>query len=412
MANRRVVVTGLGVVTPIGTSVEEYWQNLLAGKSGISPITAFDPGLFDSRIAGQINDFDPSEYISPKELKRMERFVLFAVYASHTALKDSGIEVEKEDPYRLGVLVGSGIGALGCIEKQHSVMLERGPGRISPFLIPMMIVNMAPGQIGISLGMKGPNSCVATACASGNHAIGDAFRIVQRGEADVMIAGGTESCITELGIGGFCALKALSTRNEEPQRASRPFDRDRDGFVMGEGSGIVVLEEYERAAARGARIYAEIAGYGLTGDAYNMTAPSPDGEGAARAMELALSSAGVNAQDVQYINAHGTSTALNDKTETLAIKRVFADHAKKLMVNSTKSMTGHLLGAAGGVESVATTLSLYHGKIHGTMNYETPDPDCDLDYVPNEAREVQVKVAMTNSLGFGGHNASLLFKKI
>ena len=409
---RRVVVTGVGVVSPVGNKVETFWQNLVQGKSGISRIDSFDASAFDSKIAGEVKQFDSSKYLSPKESRRMERFVQFAVYAAKEAYQDSGLTLSKEDPNRLGVLIGSGIGSLHAIEEEHKVLMEKGPSKISPFLIPTLIVNMAPGQVSISLGLKGPNSCVATACASGSHAVGDAFEIIQRGGAEVMVAGGTESCITPMGIGGFCAMKALSVRNDAPQKASRPFDLDRDGFVMGEGAGIVILEEYEHAKKRGAKIYCEVVGYGMTGDAYHMTAPSPDGLGASRAMSQALERAHLAAEAVDYINAHGTSTPLNDKTETLAIKRVFKDHAKKLAVSSTKSMTGHTLGAAGGIEAVACCLTIQRNMIHPTINYEHPDPDCDLDYVPNRAREANVDVCLSNSLGFGGHNASLIFKRI
>lgn len=409
--NRRVVVTGLGVVSPIGSSVEKFWGSLCEGKGGVGLITAFDATEFDSRISAEVKDLDPSLYISKKELRRMEKFVQYAVVASIMAVNDSGLNIANEDPYRIGVMVGSGIGSLRIIEEQYTVFLEKGPSRFSPFLIPMLIVNMAPGYIAITLKIKGPNSCVATACATGSHAIGDAFRIIQRGEADVMIAGGTESCITSLGIGGFCSMKALSTRNDDPEHASRPFDRDRDGFVMGEGSGVVILEELEHAKKRSSKIYAEVAGYGMTADAYHMTSPSPDGDGAAKAMELALKDARLNPEDISYINAHGTSTQLNDKVETMAIKKAFKDYAKKVTISSTKSMTGHLLGAAGGVEFVVCCLAITNGVIPPTINYTTPDPECDLDYCPNIARRVPVTACLSNSLGFGGHNATLIVKK-
>ena len=409
--SRRVVITGLGAFTPIGNTAEAFWESLITGRSGVARITQFDPSAFDSQIAGEVKNFDPSPYIQAKELRRMERFVQFAVCTAQLVVQDAGLDMSKEDPYRIGVLVGSGIGSLRIIEEQHQVYIDKGPSKLSPFLIPMLIANMAPGQISISLGIKGPNSCVATACATGSHAIGDSFKIIQRGDADVMVAGGSESCITPLGVGGFCALKALSRRNDAPEKASRPFDLKRDGFVVGEGCGIVILEELERAKGRGARIYAEVVGYGLTGDAYHMTAPAPDGEGAAQAMRMALRDAKLKPEEVTYINAHGTSTSLNDKTETMAIKAVFGDHARKLMVSSTKSMTGHLLGAAGGVEAVAVAKSIYHDVVHPTINYEEPDPECDLDYVPNQARQVKVQAALSNSLGFGGHNATLAFKK-
>ncbi len=408
---RRVVVTGLGVVSPIGNQVETFWQNLVQGRSGISRIDSFDASAFDSQIAGEVKQFDPSRYLSPKENRRMEHFVQFAVYAATEAYQDSGLDLSREDANRIGVLIGSGIGSLHAIEEEHKVLMEKGPSKISPFLIPTLIVNMAPGQVSISLGLKGPNSCVATACASGSHAVGDAFEVIQRGDAEIMVAGGTESCITPMGIGGFCAMKALSLRNDEPTKASRPFDRDRDGFVMGEGAGILVLEEKKHAKKRGAKIYCEIVGYGMTGDAYHMTAPSPDGLGASRAMSQALARARLSPEAVNYINAHGTSTPLNDKTETLAIKRVFKDHAKKVAVSSTKSMTGHTLGAAGGLEAVVCCLTIQKNVIHPTINYEHLDPECDLDYVPNEARPAKVDVCLSNSLGFGGHNATLIFKR-
>jgi 3-oxoacyl-[acyl-carrier-protein] synthase II len=410
--SRRVVVTGLGIVSPIGCAKDIFWNNLIKGKSGIVPLTHFDASQYDSRIAGEVKDFVPHQSISPKDTRRMERFVQFGVTAAKNAFDDSGLDVLKEDPYRIGVLVGSGIGSLRIIEEQHKIILEKGPSRITPFLIPMLIVNMAAGQISISIGVKGPNLCTTTACASGSHAIGEAMRIIQYGDADIMIAGGTESCITTLGIGGFCALKALSTRNNEPERASRPFDKDRDGFVMAEGCGIVILEELEHAKKRNAKIYGEIVGYGMTGDAYHMTAPDPDGEGAARCMANALKDANLKPEDVSYINAHGTSTSLNDKIETTAIKKVFGNHAKKVAVSSTKSMLGHQLGAAGAVEFVICCLAIERSIIPPTINYETPDPDCDLDYVPNKARQVKVTACLSNSLGFGGHNATLCVKKI
>ncbi len=409
---RRVVVTGVGVLTPVGNTAREFWRSLLEGKSGVGPLTSFDASEFETRIAAEVKGFDPSAYISAKEQKRMENFVQFAVAAAKMAVQDSGVDLSRENVERFGVLLGSGIGSLHIIEEQHKILMEKGPGKISPFLIPMLIVNMAPGQVSISLGLKGPNSCVATACASGTHAIGDAYHIIQRGDADAMVSGGTESCITPMGIGGFCALKALSTRNDDPKGASRPFEKDRDGFVMGEGAGVVILEEYERAKKRGARIYCEVVGYGMTGDAYHMTAPPEDGMGAAAAMRQALSRANVAPSDVNYINAHGTSTPLNDKIETLAIKRVFKDYAKKIPISSTKSMTGHLLGAAGGVEAVVCALTIQEGVIHPTVNYHHPDPECDLDYVPNTARKAKVDVALSNSFGFGGHNATLIFKRI
>jgi 3-oxoacyl-[acyl-carrier-protein] synthase II len=409
---RRVVVTGLGVVSAIGCAKEDFWANLIKGKSGIGPLTYFDAAQYDSRIAGEVRDFVPHPFISSKEARRMEKFVQFGVTAAKNAVDDSALDIAKEDPYRIGVLVGSGIGSLRIIEEQHKVILEKGPSRVTPFLIPMLIVNMAAGHISILLGVKGPNLCTTTACASGAHAIGEAMRIIQYGDADIMIAGGTESCITTLGIGGFCALKALSTRNDEPERASRPFDKDRDGFVMAEGCGIVILEDLEHAKKRNARIYGEAVGYGMTGDAYHMTAPNPDGEGASRCMANALKDANLKPENVSYINAHGTSTNLNDKIESMAIKKVFGGLAKKVPVSSTKSMLGHQLGAAGAVEFVICCLSIERGIIPPTINYETPDPDCDLDYVPNKARQAKVNVCLSNSLGFGGHNATLCVKKI
>lgn len=412
MTKNRIVVTGLGVISPLGNDIASFWQAIKDGESGIGELTTFDAGSFDSRIAGEVKIFEPSLYgISLKDTKRMDRFVQFAVASTKQALLDSGIDLAKTDLNRVGVVVGSGIGGLDIIEKEHNVFLQKGAARLSPFLIPMLIVNEAAGQIGISFGLRGPNFCVATACASGSHAIGDAFRILERGDADVMVAGGTESCIVPTGVGGFCALKALSTRNNEPQKASRPFERDRDGFIMAEGCGIVVLETLEHAKKRNAHIYVEMAGYGSSCDAYHMTAPDPDGDGAARAMTLALKDAKLNNNEVNYINAHGTSTKLNDKIETMAIKRALGNHAKKVMVSSTKSMTGHLLGAAGGVEFIVCCLSIKDSVVPPTINYDHPDPECDLDYVPNTARLVKVDACMSNSLGFGGHNATLVVKR-
>lgn len=413
---RRVVVTGLGAVTPIGTTIEEIWKSLIEGKSGVRRLACFDPTHFTSKVAAEIKNFDPSEYLSPKDMKRMDRFVQFAVVSSKKAVVDSGLNLEKEDLNRIGVLIGSGIGGLHTVEAEHRQYLalgpEKGPDRISPFLIPMLIVNMATGQVSITLGLKGPNSAVATACATGNHAIGDAFRIIQRGEADLMVCGGSEAAITHMGFGGFCALKALSTSyNDEPEKACRPFDKNRDGFIMGEGAGVVILEEASHALKRGARIYCEMAGYGMSGDAYHMTAPDPEGDGGVRCMISAIKDAGIRPEEISYINAHGTSTLYNDKIETLAVKKVFGAHAKKLAMSSTKSVTGHLLGAAGGVEMIATAMAIKEGIMPPTINYETPDPECDLDYVPNVARRLTVNAAMSNSLGFGGHNATLIIKK-
>ena len=407
---KRVVVTGLGAVTPVGNDVPSMWTALLAGTSGIDRIRAFDPSALDSQIAGEVKGFDPAAYLSAKEIKRSERFVQFAVAAAKQAVADAGIQPDREDLFRCGVLIGSGIGSMQLIEEQSEVLRTKGPKKISPFMIPMLIVNMAPGQVAIDLGFKGPNSCTATACASGAHGVGEAFRIVQRGEADLMLGGGTESCVTPLAVGGFCALMALSRRNDEPTRASRPFDQERDGFVIGEGAGVLVLEELEHAKRRGASIYAEMVGYAMTADAFHMTAPDPEGTGAAKAMANALTDARLRPEQVTYINAHGTSTELNDKIETLAIQRTFQGAAKQVAVSSTKSMMGHLIGGAGGVESVISVLAIQHGRIPPTINYEHPDPHCDLDYVPNQARQTPVEVALSNSLGFGGHNATVIFK--
>jgi len=412
MMKKRVVVTGIGVISPVGNTKDEFWSAIVSGKNGVGPMTSFDCKDYTSRIAGEVKDFTPHPFIPKKELRRMEKFVQFAVTAAKEAVDDSGLDISKEDPFRIGVLVGSGIGSLRIIEEQHKVILERGPSKITPFLIPMLIVNMASGHISIMFKIKGPNSCTTTACAAGTHALGDAFRIIQKGDADMMITGGTESCITALGVGGFCALKALSTRNDEPERASRPFDKERNGFVMAEGAGIAVLEELEHAKKRNANIYGEVIGFGMSGDAYHMTAPDPSAEGPARCMQNALEDAGIKPEQVSYINAHGTSTLLNDKVETLAIKKVFGGYAKKVPISSTKSMTGHLLGAAGGVEFAACCLAIKNDMIPPTINYENPDPECDLDYVPNKARKAKVNIAISDSLGFGGHNATICVKKI
>jgi 3-oxoacyl-[acyl-carrier-protein] synthase II len=411
MDKRRVVITGVGMITPLGIGVEQSWNGLLAGRSGIKKITQFDAANFPTRIAGEVAGFNPEEYIEPKEIKKMDRFIHFALAAAQMAMNDSGLKITDENAERAGVIVGSGIGGLRSIEHYHSVLLEKGPRRITPFFIPMLVVNLASGQISIKFGAKGPNSAVVTACATGSHAIGDAFKIIQRGDADAMIAGGTEAVITPLGIGGFNAMKALSTRNDEPEKASRPFDMDRDGFIMGEGAGVVILESLETALERGAGIYAEIVGYGMAADAYHITSPSPNGEGAARCMKMALKDAGVDPGVVNYINAHGTSTKAGDEIETRAIKTVFGEYAYKIPVSSTKSMTGHLLGAAGGVESVISVLSIKDDIIPPTINLDTPDPECDLDYVPNQARRTTVNYALSNSFGFGGTNACLLFRK-
>jgi len=409
---RRVVVTGVGVVSALGTGVEKNWAALMAGRSGIDRITRFDASEFPTQIAGEVKDFNAEDFIDKKEIKKMDLFIQYALGAADLAMKDSGFEITEENAERVGVLVGAGLGGLPAIERYHEAMLEGGYKKISPFFIPMLIINLAPGQISIKYGAKGPNVSSVSACATGTHSIGDAYHMIARGDADAMIAGGCESTITRLGVGGFNVMKALSTRNDDPQGASRPFDKGRDGFVMSEGAGIVILEEYEAAKKRGARIYAEVAGYGLTGDAYHLTAPAPEGEGAARCMKMALKNGGIAPEEVDYINAHGTSTPFNDYFETLAIKSALGDHARKVMISSTKSMTGHALGAAGGIEAVYCLLAMERGAVPPTINYQEPDPDCDLDYVPNEARQAVVRVAMSNSLGFGGTNATLIFKKV
>lgn len=409
---RRVVVTGVGAVSPLGTGNQKNWDALVSGQSGIGPITRFDASSLPVRIAGEVKDFEPEQFIDKKEVKKMDLFIQYAMGAAHFAMQDSGLQITEQNAERVGVLVGAGLGGLPTIEKYHSALLEGGYKKISPFFIPMLIINLAPGHISIKYGAKGPNLSSVSACATGTHSIGDAYHMIARGDADAMIAGGTEATVTPLGIGGFAVMKALSDRNDDPQRASRPFDKGRDGFIMGEGAGIVVLEEYEAAKQRGAKIYAEVVGYGLTGDAYHMTAPAEGGEGAARCMKMALNGAGINPEQVGYINAHGTSTPFNDLNETLAIKTVFGDHAYKLMVSSTKSMTGHLLGAAGGLEAVISCMVLDKEVVPPTINYEDPDPNCDLDYVPNTARNARVDFVMSNSLGFGGTNATLLFKRV
>ncbi|MEJ2197904.1 MAG: beta-ketoacyl-ACP synthase II [Desulfuromonadales bacterium] len=409
---RRVVVTGLGITSPLGTGLEKNWDALTNGRSGIGPITHFDATDFPVKFAGEVRDLSLDDFIDKKEARKMDLFIHYALAAATMALEDSGLEINQDNAERVGVVVGSGMGGLPSIEKYHGAFLEGGYRKISPFFIPMSIINLAAGQISIKHGAKGPNIAPVSACATGTHAIGDAFRMIQRGDADAVISGGAESTVCPLGIGGFSVMKALSTRNEDPLAASRPFDKNRDGFVMGEGSGIVILEEYESAKKRGARIYGEVLGYGLTADAYHLTAPSPGGEGAARCMRMALDTAGLNPEDVDYINAHGTSTPFNDLYETMAIKSVFGDHARKLMISSTKSMTGHLLGAAGGVEAIFSLLAIARGVVPPTINYTEPDPECDLDYVPNEARQSDLKVAISNSLGFGGTNATILFRKV
>jgi 3-oxoacyl-[acyl-carrier-protein] synthase II len=409
---RRVVVTGVGVVSALGTGVEKNWAALMAGRSGIDRITRFDASEFPTQIAGEVKDFNAEDFIDKKEIKKMDLFIQYAIGAADLAMKDSGLEITEENAERVGVLVGAGLGGLPAIERYHEAMLEGGYKKISPFFIPMLIINLAPGQISIKYGAKGPNISSVSACATGTHSIGDAYHMIARGDADAMIAGGCEATITPLGIGGFNVMKALSTRNDDPQGASRPFDKGRDGFVMSEGAGIVILEEYEAAKKRGARIYAEVAGYGLTGDAYHLSAPAPEGEGAARCMKMALKNGGIAPEEVDYINAHGTSTPFNDYFETLAIKSALGDHARKVMISSTKSMTGHALGAAGGIEAVFSLLAMDRGAVPPTINYQEPDSDCDLDYVPNEARQASVRVALSNSLGFGGTNATLIFKKV
>jgi 3-oxoacyl-[acyl-carrier-protein] synthase II len=411
MEKRRVVITGVGAVTPLGNTADEFWASLLEGRSGIGPITRFDTTGFATRIAGELRGFDSLKYIDKKDDRKFDRFLKYAVACATMAVEDAALKTDKVDGTRFGVLVGSGIGGLETLLDNYEVLRTKGPDRVSPFFIPMLIVNMASGVISMRFGAKGPNSAVVTACATGNHAIGDATKIIQRGDADVMIAGGAEAIIIPLTIAGFCQMKAMSTRNDDPTRASRPFDAERDGFVCGEGGGLVVVESLEHACRRDARIYAEVVGYGMTGDAHHMTAPDPEGDGAARAMAAALRDAELEPSTVGYINAHGTSTPYNDKFETLAIKRVFGDHARKLAVSSTKSMTGHLLGAAGGIEAIATAFALHHGVLPPTINYEKPDPDCDLDYIPNQARKQDVEVALSNAFGFGGTNATLAFKK-
>jgi 3-oxoacyl-[acyl-carrier-protein] synthase II len=410
VTTRRVVVTGLGTLSPVGNTADELWTSLIQGRSGVGMITKFDTTGYPTRIAGEVKNFDPLNFVDKKEARRLDPYLQFAVASAVLAVQDAALDTGKVDGTRFGVLIGSGIGGISTLLESHRNLIEKGPDRVSPFFIPMLIANMASGLVSMRFGAKGPNSAVVTACATGNHAIGDSFKIIQRADADVMIAGGSEAIIIPLTIAGFCSMKAMSTRNDEPTKAMRPFDANRDGFVAGEGAGILVLESLEHALARDARIYAEIIGYGMTGDAHHMTAPDPEGDGAARAMAAAVRDAGLDASDVGYINAHGTSTIYNDKFETIAIKRVFGDHARRLAVSSTKSMTGHLLGAAGGIEAIATVLALHHGVLPPTINYETPDPDCDLDYIPNQARKQDVEVALSNAFGFGGTNATLAFR--
>ncbi|TVP59301.1 MAG: beta-ketoacyl-[acyl-carrier-protein] synthase II [Nodularia sp. (in: Bacteria)] len=408
---KRVVVTGVGAITPIGNTPDEYWQGLLSGRNGIGNITHFDASSHDCRIAGEVKNFDPLAYMDRKEAKRMDRFAQFGVSAAKQAVSDAKLVINELNAEQVGVMIGSGIGGLKVLEDQQTVYLNRGPDRCSPFMIPMMIANMAAGLTAIHIGAKGPNSCAVTACAAGSNAIGDAFRLIQGGYAQAMICGGCEAAITPLGLAGFAAARALSTRNDDPTHACRPFDRDRDGFVMGEGGGILVLEELEHALSRGARIYAEMVGYGMTCDAYHMTSPVPGGKGAARAIQLALKDGGITPDMVSYINAHGTSTPANDSTETAAMKTALGDHAYKIAISSTKSMTGHLLGGSGGIEAVATVLAIAHDQIPPTINLENPDPECDLDYVTHSSRAQKVAIALSNSFGFGGHNVTLAFKK-
>ena len=408
---RRVVITGIGAVTPLGNTVDETWSAIKEGKSGIGPLTRVDAELFPAKVAAEVKDFDIEQYIDRKEARKMDRFTHYALASALMAVKDADLVINEENANRVGVWIGSGIGGMETYEQQFEVFQKRGARRVSPFFVPMMIPDMASGQVSIYLGAKGPNACTVTACASGTNSIGDAFKVIQRGDADVMITGGTEAPIVKMAVAGFCSSTALSL-NTDPATASRPFDKERDGFVIGEGAGILVLEEYEHAKARGAKIYAEIVGYGATGDAYHITAPAPNGEGAARAIQQAIEDAGIDPTEIGYINAHGTSTPYNDLYETMAVKTVFGDHAYKLAMSSTKSMTGHLLGAAGGIEAIFTALALKEGILPPTINLHNPDPECDLDYVPNEARKADIQYAMSNSLGFGGHNASLVFKKI
>ncbi|MFA6174595.1 MAG: beta-ketoacyl-ACP synthase II [Kiritimatiellales bacterium] len=412
MNRRKVVITGMGAVTPIGNNLAEFWEGLKTGRPGGARITQIENlEGFTTTIAAEVKNFNPELYISKKEVRKMDLFTQYGLAASMMAVQDSGLDFTKEDLERIGVIVSTGIGGLQIMEASQDIYRERGPGRLSPFVIPVMITNIVAGHVAIQYGLKGPNFCVTSACASGTHSIGEALRIIQHGEADVMITGGTEGAITPLGVGGFCALRALTTRNDDPARASRPFDLNRDGFLIGEGAGVLVIESEEHAKARGAKIYCELAGYGRTCDGHHITAPDPDATQAARGMRLAFEDAGLKAEDIDYINAHGTSTSLNDKGETLAIKKALGDHAYKVAVSSTKGMTGHMLGAAGGVEAIVCAMAIKEGLIPPTINYETPDPDCDLDYVPNVARKTEVRAALSNSLGFGGHNATLCFKK-
>ncbi len=412
MSRRRVVVTGLGIVSPVGNTVSEAWASISAGKSGVGRITRFDPTSFPTQIAGEVKNFDPAQFLNPKEVRRMDVFIHFGLVAAMEALKDSGIEAHPDYAERAGVCIGSGIGGLPMIADTHSAYLEGGVRKISPFFIPGSIINMISGNLSIMYGLKGPNLALVTACTTGNHSIGEAARIIEYGDADVMVAGGAESAVHELGIGGFCAARALSTRNDQPEAASRPWDKDRDGFVMGEGAGVLVLEEYEHAKARGAKIYCELTGYGMSADAHHITAPPEDGDGARRSMINALKNAQLNPDQVDYINAHGTSTPLGDLGETIAVKRTFGEHAKKVAVSSTKSMTGHLLGAAGGIEAVFAVLAIHHNVAPPTINLDNPSPECDLDYVPNTARSMKIDAVLSNSFGFGGTNGTLIFQRL
>jgi 3-oxoacyl-[acyl-carrier-protein] synthase II len=412
LARRRVVITGLGIISPVGNTVEQAWQNILAGRSGIDRITRFDVSTFPVQIAGEVRDFDIGQYLSPKEARRMDTFIHYGMAAGIQAIKDAGLEAHPANAERIGVAIGSGIGGLPLIENTCDDFIAGGVRKISPFFVPGSIINMISGNLSIMYGYKGPNVSLVSACSTGTHSIGDAGRLIEYGDADIMIAGGAEACVSKLGLGGFCAARALSTRNDDPKTASRPWDKDRDGFVLGEGAGVVVLEEYEHAKARGARIYGELAGFGMSADANHMTAPCEDGEGAARCMTNALRNAQLNPQDVQYLNAHGTSTPLGDKAETIAVKRAFGDHAKKLVVNSTKSMTGHLLGAAGGIEAVFSALAIFHQVSPPTINIFNQDELCDLDYCANEARPMKIDVALSNSFGFGGTNGTVVFKRV
>lgn len=408
---KRVVITGMGAITPLGNNIDTFWQNIREGKSGIDKITRFDSEAFTTQIAGEVRDFDPQDFMDKKDAKHMDRFTQYAVAASGMAIKHSGLDLKKVDVERFGVILGSGIGGIETLENQANILHTRGPGRVSPFFVPMMIGNMAAGQISIALGAKGMNSTIVTACASATNAIGEAFRAIRNGDADVIVTGGSEASITPLSLAGFCSMKALSTRNDDPKGASRPFDLDRDGFVMGEGAGLLIMESYEHAMNRGATILAEMAGYGLTADAYHITSPAPEGEGGARAMKQAIISAGISPNEIDYINAHGTSTYYNDKNETAAIKTIFGDYAREVAISSTKSMTGHLLGAGGGIEAIIMIKSIHDQFVPPTINYTTLDPECDLDYVPNVGRSARVNMALSNSFGFGGQNACIIIKK-